>query len=81
MSDAQTEGQKASAELAQINEKVTEAERRSKLNQSEFRAAQGRLENLAEIAQDLALEHSKLELELADKRERSANNNTVSIST
>ncbi|XP_032781145.2 structural maintenance of chromosomes protein 3 [Daphnia magna] len=79
LSDAQTEGQKASAELAQINEKVAEAERRSKLNQSEFRAAQGRLENLAEIAQDLALEHSKLELELADKRERSANNNTEKL--
>ncbi|XP_057366542.1 structural maintenance of chromosomes protein 3-like [Daphnia carinata] len=80
LSNAQTEGQTASAEMAQKNENVAEVERRSKLYQSEFRAAQGRLKYLAEIAQDLALEHSKLELELTDKRERSANNNTEKLS-
>ncbi|KAI9555275.1 structural maintence of chromosome protein 3 [Daphnia sinensis] len=54
---------------------LAEAERRFKLYQSELRAAQGRLKYLAEIAQDLTLQHSMLEFELAGKRERSVNNN------
>lgn len=80
MSKVQTEEQSARAEMAQRNEKVAEAERRSRLYQSEFRAAEGKLKYLTEIAQDLALEHSKLELELSDKRERSLNNDAVKIS-
>ncbi|KAI9562834.1 structural maintence of chromosome protein 3 [Daphnia sinensis] len=75
LNDAKAENQSVSAEMAQRNNEVAEAERRFKLYQSEVRSAQGRPKYLAEIAQDLALEHSKLEFELADKRERSVNNN------
>ena len=58
------------------NQKVTEADLLCKSYQDDFRVAEEKLRTLKAVGEDLVTEHSKLELELGD-RKSSTNENLV----
>lgn len=70
LNDAHAEEKNCSAETERKDKEMLEAERILKAHQFEFRSAQEKLKNLTDMMQELASEHSRLELELADRREK-----------
>lgn len=72
---------KAEMDLSIVTEKylaskktVTEADLRCKSYLTDFRAAEDKLKSLKETGEDLVTEHSKLELELEDRKSLTTDN-------
>lgn len=79
LNEAHAEEKTFRAETERVEKENLEAEKIVKSHQFEFRSAQDKLNNLTDLVQELASEHSRLELELPERRKRLVADNGVFI--
>lgn len=71
LANEQEEEKRASAELKRKEEAKEDTKKRVESFHDQLKTAQNKSRNLADLLTELASEHSQLELEIADEREKS----------
>lgn len=77
MNDAHQQEKSVIAETQRGKIVMDTADQVLKTRQNELRSAQERYKSLSDKVQELASEHSKLELEMSDKREKTPKESVV----